>query len=148
MTTPTITLPDGILKSDMVYPKWKSARVLATKVGNFGRLTFHYTEKFGWVIATLPISVAKRGSGLADRTYGVQVVKQAYGDHTIVTVGKGPHVLSTIVVYVTEKRLAKLQKYVDIYNEGLGDAGKIRDRISSRRAQTALMNFAGIGGRW
>lgn len=142
MKTPAIKLPEGILKSDLKFPAWKSKNKLLYNVANAGRLTFHFTEKFGWVIATLVIGSAKRGSGLADRTYAVQVEKQASGDHSIVTVGKGPHVLSSIVVYLTEKRLTKLRKYVDIYTAGLGDAGSIRDRISTRRAQTVLRRGA------
>jgi hypothetical protein len=148
MKTPTIELPEGINKSDLKFPAWNGKNKLAYSVANAGRLNFHYVAKRGWVIATLPISAAKRGSGLTDRTYAVQVEEQATGEHSIVTVGKGPHVLSTITVYITEKRLAKLQKFVDIYTEGLGDAGSIRDRISTRRAQTVLRRVSAGGGAW
>jgi hypothetical protein len=100
-------------------------------------------------LATLPIGAARRGSGFADRTYAIEVAEKPYsnGEHQIVTVGKGPHITQTITVYVTVNRLKALQPYLDIYQKGLGSAGSIRDRISTRRANTVMRRSGnGLGG--
>src|ERR1700747_2559427 len=114
-------LPPDVLKSDTVYPKWngtKRQRVLHT-------LTFYKTQRLGWVITTLHIAKARR-PGTSDRSYCVGI------DGSLCRAGRGPHVLSEVTVYVTEKRLSKLQKYVDLHEKGLAAAGDVRDRISSR----------------
>lgn len=123
-----IKLPKQVKASDLKYPKWNS------KAKHFYDKDFElwYTERFGWCIPTLFISRARRGSNMQDRTYAVPV-----NDSTqTVTVGKGPHVLKTVNVYVTEKNLKRLQTLVDIKVKGQGNAGQIRDNISTRRANT------------
>ena len=143
--TKTVELPKGILKSDTKYPSWnpKSKNRQVYDVGNHGELTFHKTETFGWVIATLPIANARKD--FVARTYAVSVEPKPYStDHQIVTVGNGPHVLSTIKVYITTKRLKALQPFIDTYNKGMASAGNIRDRISTRRANT-VMRRSGFG---
>jgi hypothetical protein len=115
-------------------------------MGNSGRLKFHLIKDRGWVIATLPISAARKN--FEARTYAIEIEKAPYADkHNIVTVGNGPHVTATFDIYITTNRLKKLQKYVDIYNAGMSDAGMIRDRISTRRAQTVLRR-SGMASRW
>jgi hypothetical protein len=140
MNKTSALLPEGILKSDLEYPVWKSKNKIVSEAGNYGRLTFHKVTNRGWVIATLPISAARRGTGYADRTYAIEVSpKSSYDNtHQIVTVGKGPHIEATVEIYITTKRLKALQPFLDLYTKGLGDAGSIRDRISTRRAQTVL----------
>lgn len=124
-TAAAIPLPAGILKADCEHQKYnpkKPDHVVA-------HLTFHYTARFGWCVATLPIS-GSRGFKAA-RTYAISVK-----DNQIVTVGAGPHVLRTLNVGVRESRLAALQVYLDLKLKGEGTAGEIRDRISTRRAQS------------
>ena len=123
-----IDLPQGILASDLKYPKWDAP---ASKK-YAAEFDLWFTERFGWCIPTLFISKARRGSGVNDRTYGISM------DGTVVTMGKGPHILKTVKVYVKKNRLAALQTFLDLKTKGESNAGQIRDRISTRRAQTAL----------
>lgn len=133
-------LPFGLKAADLAYPKrpkkydWRKEQpfdVLHT-------LTLYETERFGWVVTTLHIRNAGSRSmrGAQPRTYGVDERGQ------VVTVGLGPHVKRTITVYVTRARAAALQKLVDLHERGLADAGSIRDRISTRRAQGAMRRSA------
>ena len=135
-----IALPKGIKASDLKYPNYKSKNKLVYEGAHRGSLTFHYVPSRGWVIATLPISNARRNSGFEDRTYAIEVQEKPYtpGEHNIVTVGKGPHITKTIQVYITTKRVKALKPYIDIFSKGLASAGNIRDRISTRRTQTVL----------
>jgi len=123
-----IDLPKGILASDLKYPKWDApeSERYATQ------FELWYTERFGWCIPTLFISKARRGSNVNDRTYGISVTGQ------IVTMGKGPHVLKTVMVYVKKSRQDALKSFLDLKTKGEAEAGQIRDRISTRRAQGAL----------
>lgn len=132
-----IPLPKEVKASDLKYPNWKS------KVKHLYEQDFElwYTERFGWCIPTLFISRARRGSNMQDRTYGISL-----GGETV-TMGKGPHVLKTVSVYVTEKNISRLQKLVDLKASGMGKAGDIRDTISTRRANTmARRRSFGYGG--
>lgn len=123
--TQNITLPTNVKSTDCTYPKWsKTNRVVDS-------FELWYTERFGWVIPTLTISKAKFGT--ARRTYAI-----AIKDGQICTVGNGPHVLAQTTVYVTPKRQKALQSFLDIRTKGQGNAGMIRDRISTRRANTSL----------
>lgn len=136
-----IILPGDIIESDTVYPKYGRTRNPSnTVVANF---TMDYTAQFGWCIRTLGIRRARR-AGRTDRTYAIRVnTKQP------VRIGAGPHVLRTVTVYVTEKRKPKLQRFLDMQTLGEEQAGTIRDRISSRRAQGALMRAQGrTSWRW
>jgi hypothetical protein len=134
-------LPPDVIASDLVYPKFSMRPKKADKIdyalGEHGSLKFHLTEGFGWVIATLPISSARRAD-VPDRTYGIRI-----SDGSSVRVGAGPHVTRTITVYLKAGRLKVLQKYLDLYMTGMGKANTIRDRISSRRAQGVEMRAAG-----
>ena len=133
-------LPPDIIVDDLKYPS--DYKDLANNVGDYGQLTFHKINgrKRGeeWVIATLLISRAgPRQRGAADRTYAVTL------DGQIMRVGLGPHVKSTVTIYLRKSRMAVLQKYVDLHAKGGADANQIRDRISSRRAQGQLERAAG-----
>ena len=142
---PKAKLPEGILESDLNYPRFVDGVGLAYDLGENGRLEF-YEVKSGrvdragcpatfWCIATLFIG---KGRQHADRTYAVRV-----DDGSLVRVGKGPHVLRTLVVYVAKDRAEALKKYTDLYVAGSEKAGMVRDRISSRRAQGQLERAAG-----
>ena len=78
------------------------------------------------------ISKAKRSSNVKDRTYAVTLEGQP------VRIGKGPHILRTVTVYVRKNRVEALQKYLDLKNNGEVKAGEIRDSISTRRARTEM----------
>lgn len=98
----------------------------------------------GWLIRTLHISNAKKRSGYqTDRSYAVSL-----GDGKVYTVGGGPHVLAEVAVRVDKKNVARLKPHLDIYLKGLADAGTIRDRISSRRAQGALRRSDRLNNPW
>jgi hypothetical protein len=125
--TKKIDLPKGVKDEDLEYPSFKSKRRVVET------LKLHYTERFGWCVATLSIRRATgRRAGTQDRTYAYTL------DGKVVRVGLGPHVLRTVDVYVTEKALGRLQYLLDLAQQGEAKAGDIRDRISSRRAQGAL----------
>ena len=127
-------LPEGILQEDLSYPSWKS------KVRVESTLTLHYVEgRLGsdWYIANLLIGKSSRG--YANRTYATRVSDGKTGFR----IGKGPHVKSTITVYVTTKNAKRLAKLVEMAGKGEEDANIIRDRISSRRAQGQLHRAAG-----
>ncbi len=147
-STLTRELPPMINVSDTKYPPYKSKNPVVWDAANHGRLTFHHTERFGWCIATLPISGARAGSGYVARTYAIRLEPKWSGstEHEIVSVGNGPHVSKTVEVYVRKNRVKTLQKYLDLYAKGMGDAGSIRDRISTRRANTSLRRS--VTGFW
>lgn len=145
--TSTIELPEGIVQNDLscydpmkAKDKYKPYAKLDHKAGNSGQLEFYYVTGRGWVITTLHIS---NGKGFADRSYGIDILTGG-----IVTVGKGPHVTKTINVYLRLSRLKALQKYIDLYNKGLISAGQIRDRISTRRANTVMRRSLSSGFGW
>ena len=145
--TTTIPLPNKILETDLAYPKNAKRYNAKTYISVEQRLTLHYTERFGWCVATLTIARATgRRSGMQDRTYALSLKGEG-----VVRVGLGPHVLRTITVYVHRKNKERLQWLLDLHNTGEAKAGDIRDRISTRRAQGALRRsaFGGFGaGRW
>lgn len=139
-------LPEGITRKDLEYPKVKRdkkfrvlnpAEELVRDAGEYGQLTFYETAGFGWCLATLGIARA-RSPGKTDRTYAVRV-----SDGGSVRIGAGPHVTRTIKVYVRRGRLTALKKYVEMFQSGQVQANSIRDRISSRRAEGALMRAQG-----
>ena len=137
---PTLApLPFGILKSDLEYPKWNEKATSKQREANriAHTLTLHHIDSErdakndGWVIATLPIG-GKRRAGYVERTYAIGQDRKVY------TVGQGPHVTGTVRVYVTNARLKALAPLVELYTFGMAEAGTIRDRISTRRAQGAI----------
>ena len=87
----------------------------------------------GWCVPTLLIrNASRRSSSKTDRTYATTL------DGKPVRIGMGPHVSAIARVYVRASRKAALQRYLDLQSEGSKTAHEIRDRISSRRAQSAL----------
>ncbi len=140
----SVELPANVLATDLTYPKVKATRTEADyeRARVLHILTLHYTARFGWCVATLHIrNPGRRSTQTTARTYGVTL------DGQVVTIGMGPHVLRTIELYVTAARVAALQRYLDLKEKGLADAGEIRDRISTRRAQTVQRRSASFD-RW
>jgi len=139
MTTRTkakaIELPPGVLVSDTKYPDWKER---ATDHGDNGCLTFYNTHGFGWCIATLAIGGRTRRGRENSRTYAVRV-----SDGAGVRIGNGPHVKSTVTIYLRKARMSALKKYADLYVTGAVKANTTRDRISSRRAEGVERRAAG-----
>lgn len=131
MKNEDIKLPDGINETDLKWPSWESTKDNEENrvVDNF---ELWFTQGFGWCIPTLLISKASRRSSMSNRTYAVTL------DNQPVRIGKGPHILRTVTVYVKSRRKNDLQKFLDLKESGSQTAGNIRDRISTRRAQTAL----------
>ena len=135
-----ISLPAPVTVADTVRPSYEDQKLLATEdyttpyyTAYGGDITFElwYTERFGWCIPTLQIANARRGSATR-RTYGITL----NGD--LIRMGQGPHVKATHTVYVRKDRLEALTPFLDRMMEGTEKAGDCRDRISTRRAQTAL----------
>lgn len=120
-----IDLPKGILKSDLKYPKDYKDHSYEHD------FELWYTERFGWCIPTLLISKARRGAKVPDRTYAVTLK-----DKQCICVGRGPHVLQTVKVYVKKSRMKDLKEFLDIMLSGQTEANKIRDSISTRRMHT------------
>lgn len=129
-------LPPKVTEKDLTYPSMKSKDHILYTAGNHGTLTFYLTDKMGWCISTLPISQSRKG--YANRTYAIRIE-----DGSIVTVGNGPHVKVDVMIYIRNSRIKVLQEYVELYNKGMIEAGNIRDRISSRRAQGQVMRSQG-----
>ena len=126
------SLPKGILVSDLSYPKDYNDNTYET-------FDLWFVPSLGgWVIPSLLISKTSRrvrqmhGAGLTDRYYAIGV------NGKLCRVGRGPHVTETHTVYVRKSRLSALQSFLDLREKGAGDAGMVRDRISTRRAQTQM----------
>jgi hypothetical protein len=138
------SLPPDVVLQDLVYPSidYKDRLKLQEKVGGYHnmQLQFYDTTGFGWVICTLPISKGRNGRD--DRTYGVNLKGET------VRVGNGPHVKSSLLVYLTPENLDRLMKYVELKVKGETRAGEIRDRISTRRARGQEYRAAGRTTWW
>jgi hypothetical protein len=150
------TLPVPVIPDDLVRPGYDSKIKMVreeygqTKYTQYGgQIEFElwYTERFGWIIPTLQIAAvtarrAARGATLR-RTYAI-----AIKDGALVRAGFGPHVLEHHTVYVKASRLDALTPLLDLAVKGEADAGDCRDRISTRRAQTAMRRSSFMGGAW
>lgn len=124
----TNELPKGIRATDL---KWARNTVGSFEIWN--------VKNFGWCIPTLAIKRAGRSS-LNDtrRTYAVRI-----SDSNVCRIGHGPHVLATHTVYIKATRVQALACFLNLQRKGLEDAGSVRDRISSRRAQGQLERAQG-----
>ncbi len=122
-------LPNGILKSDLKYATFEETKELDWEDRSF---ELWNVKGIGWVIPTLSIRKNRRND-YGDRTYAIGV-----SDKKIYTCGFGPHVLERITVWVRDSRLNSLQMYLDLRREGMEKAGMIRDRMSTRRANTIM----------
>jgi hypothetical protein len=134
MKTKKSKLPEGILKSDM---KWSSKDQLTDAQRESLRIGWNDTMELWeisetWVIPTLLISKSRRGSGYQDRTYAAGIDGKYY------RVGKGPHILQTVRIYIKQSNYKRLKKYIDLMLDGQVRANETRDRISTRRMQRAM----------
>lgn len=135
-TKPPARLPAGLLAKDLRWPAlWRDRAHKAD-------FDLWYVTGFGWCIPTLLIRGAPRHTALTARTYAVRV-----DNGNIVRIGLGPHVTFRCTVYARKSRLPALRKYVELRDTGAGKAGMIRDRISSRRAQSEARRLA-YGRDW
>lgn len=146
-------LPVPVQASDLIPPSYKATGRNAQAYEGEGyrqeRLMFDlwHTARFGWCIPTLQIrhagaAIRSRNAGITqDRTYAVEV-----STGRVTRIGFGPHVTAQVTVYVTERRREALQPLLNLRTKGQADAGDIRDRISTRRAQTALRRTDAFGG--
>jgi hypothetical protein len=120
-------LPDFVKEEDKKGPDYKSK----IKILDYD-MAFIHSERFGWIVKTLPIN-ARTG-----RSYGMTL------DGSVVTCGGRPDDYEkTIRIVVTDKNQARLAKWVEAKAKGMGTAGDIRDRIGSRRAQGQEMRAQG-----
>lgn len=142
-------LPPDIHEDDLKYPEWKERPTTEQleplglpKDGTWpGCLTFYRVPGGpGWVLTTLHISnpSSRAKAGTTARSYGIGVK-----DSKVYTVGRGPHVDKEVTVFLSAANVARLAKYVALWQEGMEAAGTIRDRISSRRAQGQIYRAAG-----
>ena len=146
--TPEAELPPGITEADLKWPKyedsipWEKRKELGLEdLHSFKFYLVKGRKDRGWVLTTLLIGTASRrarAGATTDRYYGIEV-----GTESIVRIGKGPHVLKEIEVHLSNKNIERLTKYVELWRKGMADAGSIRDRISSRRAQGQLYRAEG-----
>ena len=140
-------MPPKVQASDLKWPEtgtWATDKLREKGILDAHTLTFYYVaggDINGWVIATLDISKGKRGN--ADRTYGITL------EGKVCRVGNGPHVKKEVVVHLSTKNWDRLLPYVELYVKGLEQAGQIRDRISTRRAQGQINRANGLTSwRW
>jgi hypothetical protein len=140
-------LPAPLQKGDTVYPTdanrlgWEERKALGLE--DLHSLRLYEAKGCGWVICTLHISNPRRGSAnQTERTYAIGLK-----DEKVYTVGRGPHVLREVEVYIRKDNLERLKPLIDLHRKGMEMAGGIRDRISSRRAQGQIHRAAGRD-RW
>jgi hypothetical protein len=124
-------LPKGITEKDLKYPERHDFPENFQYEDRSFELWF--CGSFGWCIPTLQIRGAGRRMGVAPRTYAVSVDTKK-----VCRIGLGPHVLKRVTVYVRKSRLEVLKPFLDLRREGAIAANNVRDRISTRRAQSAM----------
>ncbi len=116
----------GVKPADLEY-SFKNG--CAKLPGGQYQVEAHFTERFGWCLATLLISKSRRD--FADRTYAVTL------DGQQVRVGRGPHVKQTIIICVNAKNVERLAKHLSpILDKGIEQSHEIRDAISTKRARS------------
>lgn len=132
----TTKLPFNLTPSDCEFPrpkKFPASEAWYQENRVIKNITLYRTERFGWVVCTLHIRNAGRArAGSPARSYGISERGE------ICTVGLGPHVLETLEVRIRANRAEALKGLIALHAKGEVDANSIRDRISSRRAQTSL----------
>jgi hypothetical protein len=140
-TAPKLDLPPDVKEADTKWPSYKE-NSKPWRVGENANLPYSLTfykikgrTSADWVICTLHISnPSRRQQGAVPaRTYSIGIE-----DSKVYTVGRGPHVIAEVTVYLTADNIDRLRKYCDLYTQGMADASIIRDRISTRRAQGTL----------
>lgn len=135
-------LPKGITKADLKDSRWKPlTKAQEKKLSALGisrwEVDFDLWLSGGeWFIPTLTIASSRRHA--TRRTYAVGV-----SDKKTYRLGMGPHVTATFKVRTTPKNFARMLPYLELRQTGSENANKIRDRISSRRAQGQLFRAEG-----
>lgn len=160
MAEPARDLPVNVTADDLTRPSYdagdyidreqEAAVAAAVGVESYyaPRLFMYYRLADQWVLTTLQISAAsprQRSRGVsADRYYAVGTK-----DGKVYTVGRGPHVKEVIEVHLKKSNFERLRPVIRLFAQGLADAQKIRDRISSRRAQGQIHRANGeTSWRW
>ena len=142
-------MPPKVQASDLKWPETGTSvydKLRELGIESTNSLTFYLCTMSGkggteWIITTLPISKGKRGN--ADRSYAIAL------DGKACRVGNGPHVKAEVTVYLSTVNWDRLLPYVELYLKGLEQAGMVRDRISSRRAQGQINRANGLSSwRW
>lgn len=138
-------LPDYIKAEDFARPDYReneqldygseTARTLSecSSTGSSYSIVMRYTTGFGWCVPTLRIANARRLTGGTSRDYAVRI-----SDGATVRVGMGPHVLFSAELYFKKSNADRLKPLLELMRGGAMRANEIRDRISSRRANSAM----------
>lgn len=130
-------LPESIKVADLLEISWSKRATdaqLSQYTARFSSSEFEmwYTESFGWCSPTLSINNRNRCGSY--RTYAVRLK-----DNALVRIGNGPHVLAKVTVRLSKSNAKRiLTRYIDTLAQGAEKAHETRDRISTRRANTAL----------
>lgn len=138
-------LPKGITNKDLQYPSYKSSDRLAyddARLSNSGSFELIHVIGWGWCISTLLIRKAGRRSSESAISGGARVYAVRVDTGETVRVGLGPHVDERVQVYVRKSRVKALERYINLLVSGATRANQIRDRISTRRAQSAFRRYA------
>jgi hypothetical protein len=131
-------LPPPLEAADLAFPADLLRLAEAAALGlPDAFLRLYHTERFGWVLCTLPIAAARRGRAETERTYGI-----ALRGEELVTVGRGPHVTREVTAHLSRGNAERLRPLCELYLRGLAKAGDCRDRRSTRAAQTRARNAA------
>lgn len=128
MSDKKIELPPDVIEADSKRPSYEDSRKPWRQEGeeDLYSLTFYKVQgsriKDNWVILTLPID--NKG-----RSYVISL------DGNCGRAGRGPHVKAIVMIHLHAGNADRLRKYIDLWKKGMSDAGSVRDRISSRRAE-------------
>jgi len=140
-------LPTGVLASDLELADYKKRdKDESLRVDYDASFDLWFITSFGWVIPTLSIAAG------GQRTYAVAIGEggaRPAKPGAQCRVGRGPHVLEQLHVYVTHGRREALAPIIALKLQGEVGANETRDRISSRRAQGTQMRAEGRSSwRW
>jgi len=136
-------LPAGIRPADLKFPRSRQGlkpshyrKLEELGLPSWGtEFSLWYSER--WMIPT--VNISGKSSREAERTYAIGV-----DDKKCYRIGGGPHVTAKVRVYLTAANFDRLFPFLQLQEEGKKQAGKIRDRISSRRAQGQIYRAQGL----
>lgn len=100
-----------------------------TASSGYDSFKMYLVKDWGWCVPTLHIGSGHNGH--ADRAYAVRV-----SNGECVRVGNGPHVTSTVEVYLKKSNYTRLKPLLELMRNGAIKANTTRDRISTRRMQS------------
>lgn len=141
MNSKSPQLPKGVLKSDLKYDGERITKAQWEKLRELGmentQIPLWFQQNGGCFIPTLPIS----HGGL--RSYAI-----ALSDKKIWSLTRNQSIAAQYV-YIRKGNFKRLIPLMETFAKGMADSQKIRDRISSRRAQGQLNRAAGLTSwRW